>query len=212
MNFPRTFVLTVRRPIKRFDDTVKHLDEIGIKWERFDGMDNKITRLQAVDTFDVDRAGERLEVKHVAATLTHYLLWKVMQYQPDESFVALEFDVRFVEGWKQRYELAMRYLPSDWDLVYLGSCCCQGRETSSIDFPIGSGGTATSPSGLYDVRYPLCGHAIMYRKKCLETLLEVHQKINMPLDIAMYHLSLPKLRVYTILPTIVTQHNTFLPP
>lgn len=200
MNFPRTFVLTVNRPIRRFDETVKHLDEIGIKWEPFIGMDNQVCRLNSKDTFDLDRAGERLETKHVAATLTHYLLWKVMQYQPDESFVALEFDVRFVDGWQKQYEDAMSVLPDDWDILYLGSCCCKGRET----YPVAK--------NLYDVRYPLCGHAIQYRTKSLETLLDVHQKINMPLDIAMFRNSLPKLRVYTILPRIVDQNNTFLPP
>jgi hypothetical protein len=80
----------------------------------------------------------------------------------------------------------------------------QGPRDVSIDLPDGM------LSGLYDVRYPLCGHAIMYRKKCLETLLTVHQKINMPLDIAMFYNSLPKLRVYTILPSIIGQHATLL--
>lgn len=206
MNLPRTFVLTVRRPIKRFTDTCAHLDEIGIKYEPFYGFDNQITRLNAKDSFDLDRAGERLEAKHVAATLTHYLLWAVMQYDTndygwsEDYFVVLEFDVRFVDGWEKQYEEAMSVLPVDWDVVYLGSCCCDGRPVTHIG------------KNLYDVRYPLCGHAIMYRKKCLETLLDVHQKINMPLDIAMYHMSLPKLKVYTILPSIVGQHNTFLPP
>jgi len=209
MTFPRTFVLTVNRPIKRFDETTKHLDEIGIKWEPFIGMDNQVCRLNSKDTFDFDRAGERLETKHVAATLTHYLLWKVMQYQPDDSFVALEFDVRFVEGWLRKFEDATRFLPDDWDLVFLGSCCCKGREQTPIMPPPDEPFPVTT---LYEVKYPLCGHAIMYRKKSLETLLDVHQKINMPLDIAMYQMSLPKLKVYTILPRIVDQHATFLPP
>jgi len=208
MTLPRTFVLTVRRQINRFDETVKHLDEQGIKWERFDGVDNQICRLQSKDTFDFDRAGERLESKHVAATLTHYLLWKVMQYQPDDSFVALEFDVRFIENWQHMFDLAMKHLPVDWDLVYLGSCCCEGREKTPVKRP----NQYDEVTCLYEVKYPLCGHAIMYRKKSLETLLDVHQKINMPLDIAMYHLSLPRLKVYTILPRIVDQHATFLPP
>jgi GR25 family glycosyltransferase involved in LPS biosynthesis len=208
MNMPRTFVLTVNRPIKRFDETTKHLDEIGIKWEPFIGMDNQKCRLNSKDTFDFDRAGERLEAKHVAATLTHYLLWKVMQYQPDDSFVALEFDVRFTEHWQPMFDLAMKHLPEDWDLVYLGSCCCNGRPTIRVQKETGF----EEATSLYEVKYPLCGHAIMYRKKSLETLLDVHQKINMPLDIAMYHMSLPKLKVYTILPRIVDQHATFLPP
>lgn len=210
MNFPRTFVLTVRRPIKRFDDTCAHLDEIGIKYEPFYGFDNQITRLNAKDSFDIDRSGERLEAKHVAATLTHYLLWGVMQYQPDDSFVALEFDVRFVQDWEMQFDLAMAVIPNDWDLVYLGSCCCKGREMVAV-FPKDDG-PYKNMTNLYEVKYPLCGHAIMYRKKCLETLLNVHQKINMPLDIAMFNLSLPLLKVYTILPRIVEQHATFLPP
>lgn len=200
MNLPRTFVLTVRRDIQRFNDTVKHLDEQGIAWERFNGVDNQILKLQAKETFDLDRAGERLEVKHVAATLTHYLLWQTMAYQPDESFLALEFDVRFVDGWREQYEKAISVLPTDWDLVYIGNCCCKGRPTTHVG------------ENLYDVRYPCCGHAILYRKKCLETLLMVHQKINAPLDIAMYTSSLPKLRCYTILPSICNQHNTIVAP
>lgn len=207
VSFPRTLVLTVNRPIKRFDETAKHLDDIGIKWEPFYGFDNQVCRLQAMDTFDLDRAGERLQAKHVAATLTHWAAWKVMQYQPDESFVALEFDVRFVEGWDIQFACAMSLLPDDWDLVYLGSCCCKGREMYPVVNPIG-----TQNSNLFDVRYPLGGHAIMYRKKCLETLLRVHQKINAPLDIAMFYNSLPLLRCYTILPRICEQHGTPLPP
>jgi len=197
---PRVLVLTVNRQITRFDETVKHLDEQGIKWERFNGFDNRICKLNAKETFDIDRAGERLETKHVAATLTHWAAWKVMSYQPDESFWILEFDVRFVDGWRDQYEDAMSVLPDDWDLVNLGAACCKGRETYHV------------AKNLYDVRYPLSGHAWLYRKKCLETLLTIHQKINAPLDIAMFTMSLPKLRCYSILPRLCEQHNTPLPP
>ncbi len=190
---PRTFVLTVDREIQCFNETAAHLNEMGIKWERFNGFDNKICRLNAKDTFDLDRAGERLETKHVAATLSHYLVWKVMSYQPDDLFWVLEYDVRMVHDWQQTYRLALANLPEDWDVFFLGSCCCKGRNTTLI------GGN------VYKVEYPLCGHAIMYRKKSLPTLLREHQRINAPLDIAMFYNSLPKLNVYTALPPIVMQ-------
>ncbi len=192
---PRTFVLTVDREIKCFNETAQHLDSMGIKWERFNGFDNKICRLNAKDTFDLDRAGERLEAKHVAATLSHYMVWKVMEYQPDPFFWVLEYDVRLVHDWMYTYRTAIDNLPEDWDILFLGSCCCKGRPTTHI------GGN------IYEVKYPLCGHAIMYRKKALPTLLREHQKINMPLDIALFYLSLPKLKVYTALPPIVEQVN-----
>ncbi len=200
MNPPRVLVLTVDRPIKRFDDTVKHLDEQGIQWERFDGFDNTICKLEPVLTFDMDRAGDKIGPKHIAATLTHWAAWKVMSYQSDDLFWTLEYDVRMVDGWQDQYDSAMSALPDDWDIVFLGSCCCKGRNTKLIQ------------NNLYEVEWPLCGHALQIRKKALPTLLREHQKINMPLDIAMFWNTLRKLRVYTILPVLCHQHNTIVAP
>ncbi len=197
---PRTFVLTVDREIKCFTETAQHLDEMGVEWERFNGFDNKICRLQAKDTFDLDRAGEKLEAKHVAATLSHYLVWKVMQYQPDDTFWVLEYDVRLVHDWETTYASALEWMPEDWDILFLGSCCTKGRPTTHI------GGN------IYEVKFPLCGHGLCYRKKALPILLREHQKINAPLDIAMFYNSLPQLKVYTALPPIVVQAGAALPP
>lgn len=197
---PRTLVLTIDRPIQRFSETAAHLDSIGLKWERFDGIDNQLCRLSPIQTFDLDRAGERIGPKHIAATLSHWSIWKVMSYQPDESFWVLEYDVRLVPDWRQQYATAMAAMPDDWQVIFLGSCCCEGRETLHIK------------DNVYEVKYPLCGHAIMYRNTALPILLREHQRIYQPLDIALMFQSLPKLRTYTILPAIVTQAGTPLPP
>jgi GR25 family glycosyltransferase involved in LPS biosynthesis len=197
---PRILVLTVDREIKCFNETAAHLDSMGVKWERFNGFDNRVLKLNPVETFDLDRAGSRIAPKHIAATLTHWAAWKVMEYQPDDSFWVLEYDVRLPHDWKDTYQLAMAHLPEDWDIFFLGSCCCKGRNTSLI------GGN------VYKVEYPLCGHAIMYRKKALPTLLKNHQKINMPLDIALFYMTLPHLNVYTALPPIIVQAGAPLPP
>ncbi len=200
MTPPRILVLTVDREIKCFNETAAHLDSMDVKWERFNGFDNRILKLNPVETFDLDRAGSRIAPKHIAATLTHWAAWKVMEYQPDDSFWVLEYDVRMTPDWKDTYQLAMAHLPEDWDIFFLGSCCCKGRNTSLI------GGN------VYKVEWPLCGHAIMYRKKALPTLLKNHQKINMPLDIALFTMTLPYLNVYTALPAIIQQAGAPLPP
>lgn len=197
---PRTFVLTVDRDIKRFDETAAHLDSLGIAWERFNGVDNQLCRLNPVDTFDLDRVGERIGPKHVAACLSHFLLWKVMSYLPEDEFLVLEYDARLPADWPEQYERAMSVMPDDADVIFWGSCCCAGRETRHV------------AENVYEVRYPLCGHAIGYRKKALPTLLKEHQKIYAPLDIALMFGALPKLRVYTILPAIIEQAGTPLPP
>lgn len=200
MTPPRIFVLTVDRPIARFDATAEHLNALGIKWEKFLGFDNQICRLNPVDTFDFDRAGERISPKHIAATLSHMAIWYVMLYQSDDYFWVLEYDARLTPDWEAKYEEAMSVLPKDWDVLFLGSCCCTGRPTTHIG------------KNVYEVKYPLCGHALMYRKKALWTLIKEQQKICMPLDIALYHQAFPKLRVYTILPPVVVQEGTPLPP
>lgn len=196
---PRTFVLTVDRPIKRFDDTAKHLDERGVKWERFNGIDNQLCRLMPMDTFDLDRVGEKIGPKHICATLSHYLVWHLMSYQQDEMFIVYEYDCRLPEDWQEQYNRAMSAVPDDWDILMLGSCCTQGRPTEHVH------------DNVYEVKYPLSGHAIQYRRKALPTLLREHQRIYQPLDIALFYNSFPKLRVYTVLPRIAEQHGTPLP-
>lgn len=199
MDLPRTFVLTVDRDIKRFNDCALHLDSMGIKWERFNGFDNQVCRLSPIDTFDQDRVGERIGSKHICATLSHYLIWKVMEYQPDDSFIVFEYDVRVPDDFEIRLAAVLEYLPEDWDVCFLGSCCTEGRETTQVTLNI------------FEVKYPLCGHAILYRKKALPVLLREHQRIYQPLDIALFYNSLPKLRVYTVLPRLVEQAGTPLP-
>lgn len=199
---PRTFVITVNRPepIPKYEATKQHLAEQGIPFEPFYGLDNQKCKLLPVDTFDVDRKGDKISPIHIVAHLTHYLMWKVLSYLPEDAFWVLEYDALFEPGWREQYKKAMEVLPADWDVVFLGSCCCDGRPTTHIG------------NNLYEVKWPLCGHALMLRKKALPVLLEVHQKVWAPLDIALFEDSLPKLRVYTILPRLVVQRDTLIPP
>lgn len=200
MKLPKTWVLTVERPIARFDATAKHLDERGIDWQRFDGFDNERCQLSPVLTFDLDRVGERIGKKHIAATLSHMAIWYVMLYQPDDSFIVYEYDVELVPEFQEQFDRAMSVMPEDWDVIFLGSGCRTGRETIHI------------AENVYEIKYPLAGHGMMYRKKALPTLIREQQSIYQPLDIALFYQAFPLLRVYTIVEPIVNQRGTPLPP
>lgn len=200
MSLPRIWLLTVERPIARFDATAKHLDELGIHWDRFDGFDNQRTRLLPVDTFDFDRVGEKIGPKHIAATLSHMAIWYVMRYQPDDHFIVMEYDVRVQPNFAEQYAEVIENLPADWQVCFLGSCCTQGREHKHVK------------GNIYEVPMVLCGHCIMYHESALPILIRAHQNIHQPLDIAMVTQSLPLLKSYVVLPRIVEQHGTPLPP
>lgn len=199
MKLPKTWVLTVERQIARFDVTAQHLTERGIEWERFNGFDNEKCELSPIRTFDMDRAGERIGKKHIAATLSHMAIWYVMLYQPDDSFIVYEYDVELVPDFQEQFDRAMSVMPEDWDVIMLGSACRTGRETKHI------------AENVYEIKYPLAGHAMMYRKKALPTLIREHQAIYQPLDIALYTQAFPLLRVYTIVEPIAVQRGTPLP-
>lgn len=200
-DLPRTFVITVQKTWAKWEKTQAHLKERGIHHaEPFLGFDKFVWKFQPELLFELNAPGERLGWGPLAAYLSHYMIWKVMSYLPDETFWVLEDDAEFTDNWRHEYSEAMSVLPDDWDMVFIGSCCAESCHGGHID------------KNLYEKHYPMCGHAIMYRKKCLSTLLEVHQRIWAPLDIAMKYDSLPKLRVYTILPRIVNQRDTGIPP
>lgn len=200
MRLPRIWVLSVERHIQRYDDTSIHLDRLGIPFEKFNGFDNTKTRLLPMDSFDFDRVGEHIGPKHIAATLSHMAIWFVMSYQPDDHFIVFEYDVRIATNFAEQYAEVMENLPDDWQVCFLGSCCCAGRKQTQIK------------GNVYEVEMPLCGHALMYRKSALPILIREHQKIHQPLDIAMVTQSLPLLKTYVVLPRIVEQHGTPLPP
>lgn len=189
-NHPRAFVLTIKRRLPGFEAMQKALAALGITVEPFLGMDSAITRLDHLDTFDLDAPGGKIGLKGVTLCLHYYQMWRTLTYMEGDRFWVLEDDAEFCDDWRQQYDSAMAALPNDWDVVFMGSCCTDGRPK----IPVGN--------NLFEVKWPMCTHSIMYRKKALPTLLEVHEKICAPIDIGMVLYSLPKLRVYTILPRI----------
>lgn len=212
MIHPRAFLLTVKRSLPKCEITLAHLKSAGVTTETFFGLDAMELNLSPNNLFERNGEslgrfpdgrpvpGEKIGYRPVAACLSHYMLWKVLSYMPEDSFWILEDDAEFVPDWSNRYHEAMNHVPSDWDIIFIGSCCTAGRPSQNL------GG------GLFEVKYPMCGHALQIRKKALPVLLEVHQRIWAPLDIAMIYDSLPKLKVYTILPRIVNQRGTFIGP
>lgn len=200
-DLPRTFVLTVKRSQQRLDQTMAHLKKQGIDAEPFYGFDKFTWKAMPELLFEVNKPGEKIGWGQVAACLSHYMVWKVLSYLPGDAFWVLEDDAEFIDDWRQQYSLAMRWMPDDWDVVFLGSCCTHGARK----YRRGGG-------NVYEVHYPMCGHAMMYRKKALPTLLDVHQKVWAPLDIAMAYDSLPKLRTYCILPRLAGQRGSYISP
>ncbi len=202
MNF-RTFVIGLPEKQERFDRAMAHIRERGFPDAiPFLGINAELCGLATSNTYDVDNPGTnfRIGAKLTGIYLGHYAMWSMCNQLPDSHFLLFEDDVMLHENFKARMEQAIADTPPDFDFLFLGSCCCKTRPTTHVK------------GDVYDVRYPLCNHAMLVAKKCLPYVLATQRKCYAPVDIGLFFHSFPALKVYTQLPRSADQHDTVFPP
>lgn len=180
----------------------KHFADVGLKTEFFVGVNAPHLGLETKLAYEVDNPGSGFNIgqRCVGCWLSHRTLWAALMLLPEDYFLVLEDDAKFSEGWSLRLEKALIHAPPDWDMIYVGSCCTSDKPQKHI------GGD------VFEVKYPMCTHGYLVRKKALPVLIETQDaaKLYAPIDISLVFHSLEKLRVYTVLPQIVDQWGTTL--
>ena len=198
----RTFCITLPETPERTAAAKAHFDSIGLPVEFFGGIHGEKFGLETRHTYERDNPGSgwKISAKHVGMCLSHYMLWSAMAYMPEKWFLVLENDAKFLPGWHDRLFRALNDAPQDFDMLFVGSCCCEGKLQRNI------------AGDVYEVKYPLCTHGYMVAKKALPILLEKQRKIYAHIDIALELDALPLLKVYAVLPRIIDQFNTKISP
>jgi hypothetical protein len=197
----RPFVVTLQEMPEKEFAIQEHLRSVGIEAETFNGIHGVTSGLRTTFPYERDAPGSgwNIGVKPVATWLSFYMLWAALNLQPDSHFLTLEWDALFAPNWRERTEAALACVPPDFDLLYLGSCCAEDQPKTHIKGEV------------FEVRYPLCGHATIVAKKALPIMLSTQRKVYAPIDISLLLHTLPMLKVYTVLPRIVEQLNTQIP-
>lgn len=198
----RPFVITVPEAPERTDFIMRHYAAVGFETEIFNGVSSKLSGLVTEHLYEVDAPGSGYKIgkKEVACWLSFQMAWSAMLYMPEPHFWTTEFDCSFDTNWRQRVEKALQDVPKDFDILMVGSCCCQGKPTKHI------------AGEVFEVKYPMCGHSTIVAKKALPVLLSSLRKCYSPLDIGVAFHAFPLLKVYTILPRVCGQFDTFIPP
>ena len=96
--------------------------------------------------------------------------------------------------------MALNHTPEDVDLLFVGNCNCADKPQEQVSGPV------------FDVRYPFCNHAYIVWKKALQTLLSTQRTLSANMDLDLYFNTYPKLRVYSVLPSVIAQRGTPLSP
>jgi GR25 family glycosyltransferase involved in LPS biosynthesis len=155
-----------------------------------------------------NREKEKAKTKTIVAGLSHFSAWSAIKWMVEakltdhRTFLIVEDDVEFLDkSWKALANDNLQFVPNDWHVVYLGSCCAD---------PIEDHGYIAA--NLYKLVRGMCTHAYLVNYEGACKLLETNQKVWGPIDIQMLVDSMPRMNFYGILPRLATQENTNLYP
>ena len=197
----RIFTIILPETPERTSKIQAHFTERGVNAEYFTGINADVAGLATTHTYEIDAPGSgfKMGAKPTGIWLSHYMLWNALSLQTDKRFMILETDATFPEDWKPRVIQALRDTPPDFDFLFIGSCCCEGRPQTHVK------------GNVWDVRYPLCAHSYIVSTKCLPYVIETLRKVWAPIDIQLMFEVFPQLKVYTVLPRICGQFDTEIP-
>ena len=212
--FPTAWVITLKNSPPHPDGVVpwqgitqaerwkaeeEHLQAVGVPYKPFCGIDGRVSGLTTAHTFEVNcpGAGECIGIPTVSLYLSHYMLWKVLEYQEGDYFLILEDDCRFEADWRPRLDAAWAILPDDWDVLFLGS----GGNNALRRNMVGR------HSNLFR-QTAMCLHCYMVRKKALPVMLDKMMRVCSPVDIGLVHQAFQHLKVFRIQPSLAGQWQT----
>lgn len=197
----KTFCLTLPENPERRSKAEANFKELGIDVTFCDGIHGATAGVYTIHPYEVDNPGSgfRMGFAPTGIFLAHYMLWTALQFLEGDHFFILEDDVKFAPDWSERTEKSLSDVPPDFDMLYLGSCCCKIRFKRHIKGEV------------WEVRYPQCTHAYMVAKKALPVMLATNRRIYAPVDIALTLHTHPRLKIATVLPRIFEQVDCNIP-
>ena len=144
----------------------------------------------------------KIGVGYTAGFLSMYVMYNVANVLPNAHFMFLEDDTRFNEGWLEKLNTELKNIPKDFDFLFVGSCCTQGKPKEHIR------GDVYKFNGPH---YPMGGNCYIVAKKALPYIIATQRDAYAPSDISLGLHTFPQLKVYAILPRLCEQLNNNLP-
>lgn len=199
----KTFCICLPESPQRIEKARAHFAERGLTdVDFFYGIHAGVAGLATSHVFELDHpnSGFKIGPAPTGCWLSHYMLWNTLTRLPDEHVLVLEDDVELDVDFVEQFERALVYVPQDFDLLYVGSCCVGGHRAMIV-----------GPRAV-ETKHVQCTHAYVIAKKCLPFLLRTFRKVWAPIDIQLQLEALPHLKSYAVIPRIAGQFNTELPP
>lgn len=203
MKFPTTFCISLKIAEDRRKKVSQHLKDSGIDFHLFDAIYAKKMGLKTRFAYLDDKPNwqpedgppYRISQGVLGCSMSHYMLWRIMEYMPDDYFFVVEDDVELCPNFKEKLIEKMKMLPHDWQFIFVGHCCMHEGY-----IPIADGIVHTPVP-------PMCTHAYLVRKNALRHLIETNEMMYAPIDIQLKKRSLPGMIHYSFVPPLAIQNG-----
>jgi len=194
---PRTFCVTLKEtPLRKkaFQESAK---KAGIEATMFDGILG--TRMGLIakfpNTIECPGGNVMLNERALGCNMSHFILWHVLKYLPDEEFLIFEDDALIEPDFKEKFFPIYEKLPIDWQMAYVG-WIRYGNDVPSLMVSEG-----------LSIRIPTATHAYLVKKSVLEELCNCMMPFQSNIDLTIVHRLLPKIRYYVFDPSLVEQRS-----
>lgn len=176
-----------------------HFSEMGVEnVEFFWGFNAPEAGVATTHPYEVDAPGSgfKMGAKPTGIWLSHWMLMNHLMRMEGEHFLILETDAKFLPGWKEKVERALKIVPSNFDFLHIGHCAMEGHPRTHVG------------EDVWETKHSQCSHAFIVRRACLPFVLKTLRKIWAPIDIQLVFEVFPHLRTYALVPRVVEQFNT----
>jgi GR25 family glycosyltransferase involved in LPS biosynthesis len=203
MKFPTTFCVSLKSAVQIREIVSNHLKSHGIDFHLFDaihaqkmGLETKLSYLDDHPNWKPeDGPTYRIAQCVLGCSMSHYTIWRIMEYLDDDCFLVVEDDVELCEGFKEKLMATIQNLPSDWQFVFVGHCCLDSKMLM-----VSEGVARTSHP-------PMCTHAYLVRKTAVKHLIETNELMYAPIDIQLQKRTLPTISHYSLVPPLAIQNG-----
>lgn len=190
---PPAYCITLRSQPKRAAAARKEFARAGLSATMVEGVNGTAWGLESNKR---RRDGWLVHPKHVGLCLSHWMVWQYARLSQAPEVLFFEDDVRLCAGFAEEFRRSLAAVPADWQMVYVGHCCADGKPTIRYNDRAAA------------VHWPLCTHAYLLRRSALDVLLEHAAEAKTHIDQLLVEnvLNHHKLQCYTMLPGLATQH------
>lgn len=194
---PRTFCITLKETPLRRKGFLESTSTLGFPIMMFEGVLG--SRLGLVpkfsNEFECPSQKIMLNENAIGCNMSHFMLWQVLKYMPEDEFFVLEDDAVLDVNFLDKFHSAYNELPEDWEMAYVGW------------LPNDEDRNPIVVNDQISIRTVSATHAYLIKKSILPRLCESILPFQSNIDLTIIHKVLPHIKYYVFDPSIVSQRS-----